>query len=235
MRVPVHQPLAAIDQTLVVELYERSQNRVVEFLLVHREAVARQVERIPQPPRLLEDRPARLLLPLPDLGDEGLAAHLAPAGVSRLRKLALDDHLRGDPGVVEARLPQHVVALHPMPAGQDVHQRVVERVAHVQRAGDVRRRQEDAERLAAWLPRSRPSRRRRRASQMAEIRASSVAASKVFSMVMAAAFGLSGARPPLIPAGRREEKPRSRVRTAGSASSEWEWRAARASAPQAPR
>mgnify|MGYP003693838417 CR=1 FL=1 len=63
-------------------------------------------------------------------------------------QLLLDDDLRGDARVVGADLPQRVVAAHPVVADQHVHQRLLERVAHVQRAGDVRRRQLDAERPA---------------------------------------------------------------------------------------
>ena len=59
-------------------------------------------------------------------------------------ELALDDHLRGDAGVIRAGLPQRVVAPHAVVAGERVHQRVLERVPHVQRAGDVRRRDDDA-------------------------------------------------------------------------------------------
>ena len=71
-------------------------------------------------------------------------------------ELALDDHLRGDAGVVGAGLPQRVIAAHAVVARQRVHERVLERVAHVQRAGDVRRRQHDAVRLALarWLERA---------------------------------------------------------------------------------
>jgi hypothetical protein len=47
--------------------------------------------------------------------------------------------------VVGARLPQRVVAAHAVVARQRVHDGLVEAVAHVQRAGDVRRRQQDAE------------------------------------------------------------------------------------------
>ena len=56
----------------------------------------------------------------------------------------LDHGLRGDAGVVGAGHPEGVVALHPPPADQDVLQRVVERVAQVQGAGHVRRRDDDA-------------------------------------------------------------------------------------------
>ena len=64
-----------------------------------------------------------------------------------LHQLALDHHLGGDAGVVHARLPQHVLAAHALEADENVLQRVVERVAHMQRAGDVGRRNDDGERL----------------------------------------------------------------------------------------
>jgi hypothetical protein len=71
-------------------------------------------------------------------------------------ELALDNDLRRDAGMVGARLPQRIVAAHPVVAGQRVHQGLVEAMAHVQRAGDIRRRQQDAEvlvrRLAAVTP-----------------------------------------------------------------------------------
>ena len=61
-----------------------------------------------------------------------------------LHQLALDHHLRRDAGMVGARLPQHVLAAHALEAGQHVLQRVVERVADMQRAGDIGRRNDDA-------------------------------------------------------------------------------------------
>ena len=74
---------------------------------------------------------------------KGLAAEVV-AGLALGLKLALDHHLGGDAGVVGARLPQGVVALHAVIADQRVHDRVLERVAHVQAAGDIRRRDHDA-------------------------------------------------------------------------------------------
>ena len=49
-----------------------------------------------------------------------------------------------DVGVVGARLPQRTMPLHAVEAGERVHQRVLERVAHVQRARHVGRRDYDA-------------------------------------------------------------------------------------------
>jgi hypothetical protein len=59
--------------------------------------------------------------------------------------LTLDHHLRRDAGMVGAGLPQHVAAAHPLEAAQYILQRVVECVAHMQRAGDIRRRDDDRE------------------------------------------------------------------------------------------
>jgi len=82
------------------------------------------------------DGAAGLGLPVPYLFDELVAAEI----VARLAfgiELALDHHLRGNAGVIGARLPQRVVAAHAVVAGQRVHQCVLEGVTHVQTAGDV--------------------------------------------------------------------------------------------------
>src|SRR6185437_12332129 len=86
-------------------------------------------------------------LPRPDALDERLAAERAAVGLLALHEHAFDHHLRRDAGMIDAWLPQHVAAVHAPVAAQDVLQRVVERVAHVQVAGDVRRRNDDAKRL----------------------------------------------------------------------------------------
>ena len=65
-----------------------------------------------------------------------------------LPQLALDHHLGRDAGMVDARLPEHVAAAHALEAAEHVLDRVVERVAHMQRAGDVRRRDDDRVGLA---------------------------------------------------------------------------------------
>ena len=100
----------------------------------------------------LRDRRARFLLPRPDALDELLAAEVVARRAFGLQ-LVLDDDLRRDAGVVGAELPQRVVAAHPVIADQHVHQRLLERVPHVQRAGDVGRRQLDAERRRAGVHR----------------------------------------------------------------------------------
>src|SRR5262249_6382986 len=59
--------------------------------------------------------------------------------------------LRRDAGMVGARHPERVVPLHAPPANEDLLKRVVERVPHVQRAGDGRRWDCDAVRLSVWV------------------------------------------------------------------------------------
>ena len=55
----------------------------------------------------------------------------------------LDDGLGGNAGVVGAGEPEDFVALHALPAGENVLERVVEHVAHGENASDVRRRNDD--------------------------------------------------------------------------------------------
>ena len=99
-----------------------------------------------------------------------------------LRQLALDDHLRGDAGMVRARLPEHVLAAHALEADEDVLERVVQRVADVQRAGDVGRRDDDRERLRPGLGAGAGAEGIRLFPGLA-IRGSTAAASKVLSSI----------------------------------------------------
>ena len=147
-RVPIHQPLGAVDQALLVQPDEDLEDGGRQPL-IHGEALARPVAGGAEPAELVDDRAAGLLLPLPDLGEEGLAAHAAAVSTVLGGKLALDDHLRRDAGMVGAGLPEHVLAAQALEAAEHVLERVVERVAHMQRAGDVRRRNHDAIGLGA--------------------------------------------------------------------------------------
>ena len=69
-------------------------------------------------------------------GSRPSSVRLVPSAIER----ALDLGLGGDPGVVGAEDPLGALAAHAVIAGQAVLDRVVQRVAHVQHAGDVRRR-----------------------------------------------------------------------------------------------
>ena len=138
---------AAIDEPLLVEPDEGFTDSDGE-VLVHGEVFALPVDGGAETLHLAEDGSAVVALPLPDALDEGFAAKLL-AGGAFLGELALDHHLCGDAGVVGAGKPEGAAARHATPAGEDVHLRLVEHVAHVQAAGDVGRRQQDRRRASA--------------------------------------------------------------------------------------
>src|SRR5690606_22371533 len=94
-RVPVNQPLGAIDETLFPKLDEHFADGGAQPF-VHGEAFARPVGRGAETLQLIDDGAAALGLPLPDALEELLAAHLAARRLLALHELALDDHLRCD-------------------------------------------------------------------------------------------------------------------------------------------
>ncbi len=117
--------------------------------LVHGETLARPVGGGAEALQLIDDGAAAFGLPFPDARQELLAAHFAPTELLPFHQLALDDHLGGDAGVVGARLPQGVAALHTVIADQDVLERVVERVPDMERPRDVGGRDDDGEAVGA--------------------------------------------------------------------------------------
>ncbi|CQR23062.1 Uncharacterised protein [Yersinia enterocolitica] len=58
--------------------------------------------------------------------------------------LALNHHLGRDTSMVSPGLPQGIFALHTLITNQGIHDGLLERMAHVQATGDVRRRDHDA-------------------------------------------------------------------------------------------
>ncbi len=138
---PVDETLGPVDQAVVVHALEDGLDGAGQPV-VHGEPVAAPVDAVTDAAHLAADGATGLALPVPHLVDEQLAAEvflrLAVDG-----ELLLDHGLRRDARVVHAGQPQHLVALHPLAAAQRVHQRVVERVTHVQAAGHVGRRQDD--------------------------------------------------------------------------------------------
>ena len=139
--IPIHQPFVAIEQLLVVEIDEHLEHGHREAL-VHGEAFVGPVARRAEAAELAGDRAAALFLPFPDLVDEGLAREIGALLPSRI-ELALDHHLGRDAGMVGADHPERVLALQPGMADQHILQGVVEGVADMEAAGDVRRRNDD--------------------------------------------------------------------------------------------
>ena len=145
-RTPVDDIGPAIDEPLLIQPDEGfAHGRGAGT--VHGEVFARPVDAGAQPPHLVEDGVAVMLLPLPDALDKRFAAQLL-ACLMLFGKLALDHQLSGDSGVVGAGNPQGQVPAHAAPASEDVHLGVFQHVPHVQPAGDIRRGQQHGEHRA---------------------------------------------------------------------------------------
>ena len=143
MRVPVHQPLVAIDQPVFVELHEDLFHRIGKPL-IHREALIFPIARRAEALELIDDLSAGFFFPFPDTLDEFLAAKARAALIATISgELALHHHLCRDACMVGARLPADILAAHPLKPNQRVLKRIVKRVAHVQDASDVGRRDDD--------------------------------------------------------------------------------------------
>ena len=142
-RVPIHQALAAVDEAVLVQAHEDFGHGAREAI-VHGETLTGPVDGRAHAAQLLGDLSARRLFPCPHALDELLAAEFGPA-LLLLFELALDHHLRRDACVVRTHLPERVASAHALIANQRIHERVLERMAHVQAAGDIRRWDHDAE------------------------------------------------------------------------------------------
>ena len=142
-RAPVHHALATVDEALFVEIDEHAHDAGV-VVVVKGEALAAPVAGGAEFLELLDDDAAVLLLPLPDLRHEALAAQIvAVLDDALLFQRLLDDVLRGDAGVVGAGQPEHFLPEHAGTAGEDVLDGVVQHMAEREDARDVRRRDDD--------------------------------------------------------------------------------------------
>ena len=148
-RVPVHQPLAAVNQPLFVQLDKGFGDDFGE-LVVHGEVFAAPVHRVAQAAHLRGDGVAGFFLPFPHFLHEFGAAQVVAAD-ALLLQLALHHDLRGNARVVGAGNPGGVVPQHAVVARQAVHDGLVEGMAHVQCARHVGRRQLDGEGRGAGI------------------------------------------------------------------------------------
>ena len=142
VRTPVDDAVALVDQALVVQVYENFPD-CLGAALVHREALALPVTGRAELFQLADDAVAELVLPVPDTLQKFLAAEVITGLALLLAEVLLDLDLGCDAGVVGARHPQRLVALHALGADQDILKGLVERMAHMELAGYVRRRDND--------------------------------------------------------------------------------------------
>ncbi len=140
-RVPIHQPLVAVDEALVEEIDEHLQDGAAEAF-VHREAFIGPIHRTAEAAELARDLPTRFLFPFPHLGNEVFARKIGALLSGRV-KLTLHHHLRRNARMVSANDPQGILALQTRMANEDVLQRVVERVADMEVARHIWRRIND--------------------------------------------------------------------------------------------
>ena len=145
MGAPVDHPVAAVDQALVVQAYEHFLDGI-RAARVHSKALPLPVTAGAQLFQLADDAVAVLGLPIPGALQETIAAHhlLGQAlGTHGLHDLGLG----GDGCVVGAGHPQGGIALHPLGADEHILHGVIQRMAHVELAGHVRRGHNDGVRL----------------------------------------------------------------------------------------
>ena len=142
-RVPVNETLAAVDEAFVVETY-KALGYSFRQTLVHRESFACPVTGAAEAAHLLCNRAARIGFPFPDLFQELFATQIVARDIITFQ-LPFNHDLRGDAGVIGARLPQRIRSAHAVVSCECIHQRLVEAMAHVQRAGDVGWWQQNAE------------------------------------------------------------------------------------------
>ena len=140
-RVPVDHVAIAIDAPLLIQGDEHPEHGP-GVGVVEREALGRVVRRGAEALELGDHRPAVLRAPFPHPLHERLAAEL-------LARRALGDHLAldlglgGDAGVVGPEDPFRAAPSHSLVADERVLDRPVQRMAQVQHAGDVGRRDRD--------------------------------------------------------------------------------------------
>ena len=146
---PVHDALALVDEVVVVPVHEQLAHGLHVGRL-QREVLVGVVARAAHALDLVHDGGAVLLVPVVARLDERLAADFQTAD-ALVGQLLVHLGLRGDAGVVGAEDPARGTALHAGAADARVLDGVVEGVAHVQHARDVRRRDDDG----VGLPRAR--------------------------------------------------------------------------------
>ncbi len=148
-RAPVDDVVSLVDQAFLIQADKNLADGGGQPG-IHGEAFALPVTGRAQPLQLVDDRPAFLRPPAPDLFDEGLAAEVVTAFAFQ-GQLTFDDVLGGDAGVIGAGNPHGIVAAHPVITGEDILEGIVQGVANVEDAGDVGWGDDDGEGGSAWL------------------------------------------------------------------------------------
>jgi len=146
-RAPINDVMAAINQPALVKR-DKGLADGLGTTFIHRKPFTRPITRSAEPAKLARDGIAMFMLPFPNFFKEFFTAEI-PTCFLFLGEFFLNDVLRCDPRVIDARHPKRVPALHAVPAHKNILHRIVQRVAHVEDTRHVRRRDHDNIRLAA--------------------------------------------------------------------------------------
>ena len=130
-RIPIHQPLATIDQTVFEHLEERlPYGARTDF--VQREPHPPPVTACPNALQLAENPFLVRIFPGPDPLHQGFAADVVASQSLFLEHPFFHDRLRGNPRMIGPWHPQGFIPLHPPPTRQQILQCAVECMPHVQ-------------------------------------------------------------------------------------------------------
>ena len=141
-RIPVHQSLAAIDES-VFEHFEECLSNGARANIVQCESDSSPVAACTEAFQLAENPFFVRVFPGPDPLNESFTANVVPRQALFFEHPFFDNRLSRNPGMIGPRHPQSFIPLHPTPASQQVLQRSIERMSHMQRTRHVRQRDHD--------------------------------------------------------------------------------------------
>ena len=144
-RTPVRDAEALIDQAFFIEGNENLTNGT-RTDIIHGETFTGPVAGRAEASDLQTDAVAEFFLPLPYTFQEFFTAEIIFIETF-FSDLLFDLDLRCDAGMIFARQPQDIVALHSLVTDQNILQGIIERMPHVQLTGDIWRRQHNAVRF----------------------------------------------------------------------------------------
>ena len=145
-RTPVDQTVAAVNQALFIQIDE-SPDDSSAAALVQRKSLPLPVAGAAQLSHLLLDRAAVFFLPGPGSLQELFSAQIFFFFAFFFPDLFHYFYFCGDAGVVGARNPECVIPLHPAETDQQILQRLIQRMTHMEFSCDIRRRHHDGKRF----------------------------------------------------------------------------------------
>ena len=146
-RIPVHHAQAAIDEAFAVEI-DKHLDDALRAHFVHRESRAVPVAGCSQSAQLLENDASMFVSPVPGMAQELLSGEVVLLNAI-LSQPFYHFGFSGNRGMVCARHPASILALHAGSAHKNVLDGVVKHVAHVENSRHIRRRND----YCVWLTR----------------------------------------------------------------------------------